>query len=134
MCIAMRPEGRTGSLPGCPEKAETPTLRVWQMSRSATLRRADLTNALATCGIACARTSGTRSSSVTLIASFWESLTPDALTADPVTLIERVTDPGPVTFRPNLRVGEMPDYVKKQGIQSALVTTSDGALIGVVRL
>jgi len=61
-------------------------------------------------------------------------INPDALTADPVIPIERVMDPGPVTFRPNLRVGEMPDYVKKQGIQSALVTTSDGALIGVVRL
>ncbi len=61
-------------------------------------------------------------------------INPDALTADPVTPIEQVMDPGPVTFRPNLRVGEMPDYFKKQGIQSALVTTSDAVLIGIVRL
>ena|SRR2546425_464797 len=61
-------------------------------------------------------------------------INPDALTADPATPIEQVMDPGPVTFRPNLRVGEMPDYFKKQGIQSALVTTSDGVLIGIVRL
>ena len=61
-------------------------------------------------------------------------INPDALTGDPATPIEQVMDPGPVTFRPNLRVGEMPDYFKKQGIQSALVTTSDGVLIGIVRL
>ena len=61
-------------------------------------------------------------------------INPDALTADPATPIEQVMDPGPVTFRPNLRVGEMPDYFKKQGIQSALVTTSDAVLIGIVRL
>jgi Mg/Co/Ni transporter MgtE len=51
---------------------------------------------------------------------------------DPATLIEQVMQPGPVTFRPNLRMGEMPEYFKKQGIRHALVTTSDGVLIGVL--
>ena len=53
---------------------------------------------------------------------------------DPATLIEQVMQPGPVTFRPNLRMGEMPGYFKKQGIRHALVTTSDGVLIGLLRI
>jgi hypothetical protein len=41
---------------------------------------------------------------------------------------------GPVTFRPNLGAGQMPDYLKKQRIPRALVTTSDGVLIGLLRI
>jgi predicted transcriptional regulator len=57
---------------------------------------------------------------------------PEMLKGDPQRPIEEVMDPGPVTFRPNLQVGEMPEYFKRQGIQHALVTTSDGVLIGLV--
>ncbi len=57
---------------------------------------------------------------------------PEALKGDPRSRIEQVMDPGPVTFRPNLRVGEMPEYFKRHAIQHALVTTSDGVLIGLV--
>jgi Mg/Co/Ni transporter MgtE len=56
----------------------------------------------------------------------------ESLNADPQSPIEDVMDPAPVTFRPNLRVGEMPEYFKKQGIQHALVTTSDGVLVGLL--
>jgi len=56
----------------------------------------------------------------------------ESLNADPQSPIEDVMDPAPVTFRPNLRVGEMPAYFKKEGIQHALVTTSDGVLVGLV--
>ena len=39
-----------------------------------------------------------------------------------------------MTFRPNLRMGEVPEYFKKQGSRHALVTTSDGVLIGLLRI
>jgi Mg/Co/Ni transporter MgtE len=59
-------------------------------------------------------------------------VTSELLNADPQRLIEDLMDPAPVTFRPNLRVGEMPTYFKKEGVQHALVTTSDGILVGLV--
>jgi Mg/Co/Ni transporter MgtE len=59
-------------------------------------------------------------------------VTSELLNADPQRLIEDLMDPAPVTFRPNLRVGEMPAYFKKEGTQHALVTTSDGILVGLV--
>ncbi len=58
----------------------------------------------------------------------------DALTSDPATPIEHVMDPAPVTFRPNLRAGDLPDYFTKQGVRHAIVTTSDGVLVGLIRL
>ena len=58
----------------------------------------------------------------------------EALASEPMTPFEEVMDPGPVTFRPNLRTGQVPDYFKKQGIRHALVTTSDGVLIGLLSL
>src|SRR6266446_4160987 len=59
-------------------------------------------------------------------------VTAGALKGDPESRIEQVMDPGPVTFRPNLRVGEMPDYFKRHDVQDVLVTTSGGVLIGLV--
>ncbi len=58
----------------------------------------------------------------------------EALGVDPNTPVEDVMQPGPVTFRPNLGLGQMPDYLKKQRIPRALVTTSDGVLIGLLRI
>jgi Mg/Co/Ni transporter MgtE len=58
----------------------------------------------------------------------------DALNGDPAMPIEQVMDSAPVTFRPNVRAGEVPDYFKKQGVPRAIVTTSDGVLIGLIRL
>ena len=57
---------------------------------------------------------------------------PEGLKGDPQSRIEDVMDPAPVTFRRNLRAGEMPEYFKKQGLEHAAVTTSDGVLIGLV--
>lgn len=48
--------------------------------------------------------------------------------------VEDVMQPGPVTFRPNLGLGQMPEYVTKQRIPRALVTTPDGVLIGLLRI
>ena len=59
-------------------------------------------------------------------------VTSDVLRADPEGRVEDVMDPAPVTFRPNLRVGEVPAYFTKEGMPHALVTTSDGVLIGLV--
>jgi Mg/Co/Ni transporter MgtE len=58
----------------------------------------------------------------------------EALGVDPGTPVEDVMQAGPVTFRPNLGAGQMPDYLKKQRIPRALVTTSDGVLIGLLRI
>ena len=58
----------------------------------------------------------------------------DARSRDPAMHVEEVMDPAPVTFRPNVRIGETPDYLTKQGVQYVIVTTSDGVLIGLLRL
>src|SRR5437868_3505912 len=47
-------------------------------------------------------------------------VTPESLNADPQSHIEDIMNPAPVSFRPNLRVGEMPTYFKKEGVQHAL--------------
>jgi len=57
---------------------------------------------------------------------------PDGLTGDPAAGVEEVMDLAPVTFRPNLRIGEMPEYSKKHRVQHALVTTNDGILVGLI--
>ena len=58
----------------------------------------------------------------------------EALGVDPDTPVETVMQPSPVTFRPNLGVGEMPDYLTEPRTPLALVTTSDGVLIGLLRI
>ena len=58
----------------------------------------------------------------------------EALTGDPTTPIERVMQPDPVSFRPDVRIGETPQYFKKHGVRHTLVTTSDGVLVGLLRL
>jgi len=46
--------------------------------------------------------------------------------------VEEVMDPAPVTFRPNVGVDELPDYVRKPRAAPVLVTTLDGVLIGLL--
>src|SRR5260370_42611309 len=58
----------------------------------------------------------------------------EALGVDPGAPVEEVMQSSPVTFRPNLGAGQMPDYLKKQQIPRALVTTSDGVLVGLLRI
>ena len=55
-----------------------------------------------------------------------------ARSGDPATPVENIMKPDPLTFRPHLRVGEIPDYVRKQQARHVLVTTSDGVLIGLL--
>jgi hypothetical protein len=49
------------------------------------------------------------------------------------TPVESVMRPDPVTFRPHVPVDTLPEYVKTQR-RRALVTTSDGVLIGLLRI
>ena len=41
-------------------------------------------------------------------------------------------DSAPVTFRPHIPAGTLPEYVKTERVSRALVTTSDGVLIGLL--
>src|SRR6266849_6316757 len=58
----------------------------------------------------------------------------EAFGVDPDTPVEQVMQPSPVTFRPNVGVGQMPDYLKTQRTMLAIVTTSDGVLMGLLRI
>ncbi len=55
----------------------------------------------------------------------------DALTAGGQRTAEEVMLPGPVTFRPNVSLEEMASYMDEHKLRQALVTTSDGELIGM---
>jgi Mg/Co/Ni transporter MgtE len=57
----------------------------------------------------------------------------DALNVDVDTPVGEVMDSSPITFRPNVGTGQLPDYLKTRRPARALVTTSDGALIGLLR-
>jgi Mg/Co/Ni transporter MgtE len=49
---------------------------------------------------------------------------------------ERVEDamrPGPSTFRPNVPIEEMAEYMGKHELPGAPITTSDGVLVGLLR-
>jgi Mg/Co/Ni transporter MgtE len=56
----------------------------------------------------------------------------EALGRDPATPVDQVMAQ-PVTVRPDLVAGEMPDYLGKKRVSEALVTTSDGVLVGLIR-
>jgi hypothetical protein len=57
----------------------------------------------------------------------------EGLKVDPATSVEEIMQPAPLTFRPNVQTGEIPEYVKSQHVRHVLVTTSDGVLIGLLR-
>ncbi len=57
----------------------------------------------------------------------------DALSGDPSVPVEDVMEAAPTTFRPNLRVAKMPDYTHKHQIPRAVITSSEGVLIGLWR-
>jgi Mg/Co/Ni transporter MgtE len=48
--------------------------------------------------------------------------------------VEQIMQPGPVTFRPHVPLGQLPEYVRGRRVPRALVTTSDGVLIGLLRV
>jgi CBS domain-containing protein len=46
---------------------------------------------------------------------------------------EQAMRPGPSTFRPNVSAHEMMHYMDEHDLRTAIVTTSDGTLVGIVR-
>src|SRR5438477_2193438 len=57
----------------------------------------------------------------------------EQLEGDPDARVEDVMRPGPSTFRPNVTAVEMLGYMDRRLHQTALVTASDGRLVGLVR-
>ncbi|HBY94411.1 MAG: CBS domain-containing protein [Ardenticatenaceae bacterium] len=60
-------------------------------------------------------------------------LRPQALDADPSTTVEQVMECGPKTYRPHVLPDRAAEYMRKHELDSVLVTTSDGELLGVLR-
>jgi CBS domain-containing protein len=46
---------------------------------------------------------------------------------------EQVMELGPSTFRPNVALDEMANYMHEHELDSALITTNDGVLLGLLR-
>ena len=46
---------------------------------------------------------------------------------------EQVMEPAPITFRPYVRRDEMISYMQRKKMKTALVTTADGKLVGLLR-
>jgi len=53
---------------------------------------------------------------------------------DPDLSVEEVMECGPSTFRPSVPVEEMRDYMRRHHTDSALITTPDGRMFGLLRL
>jgi CBS domain-containing protein len=47
-------------------------------------------------------------------------------------LVEEVMEPGPSTFRPDVTLEEMTAYMQQRQLESVLITTADGKLVGVL--
>jgi len=56
----------------------------------------------------------------------------DALDGDPEASVEQVMESTPVTFRPSVPLEEMADYLQEHGMDSALITTAEGRLVGIL--
>ena len=53
--------------------------------------------------------------------------------ADQQSAVEPAMEPGPTTFRPDVSLEDMMHRMREHGLKRALVTTSDGRLLGVLR-
>ncbi len=53
------------------------------------------------------------------------------LDGDPAAVVGEVMEEGPTTYRPDRLAAETADYLAERRVASVLVTTSDGALIGL---
>jgi CBS domain-containing protein len=56
-----------------------------------------------------------------------------ALDGDPQQLVEEVMEPGPSTFRPDVTLEEMTAYMRQRQLDSVLITTADGKLVGILQ-
>jgi hypothetical protein len=59
-------------------------------------------------------------------------LGPQALDAAEAATAEQAMELGPSTFRPNVGLGEMAKYMRDHQMDSALITTADGVLLGLL--
>jgi Mg/Co/Ni transporter MgtE len=57
----------------------------------------------------------------------------EALQADPQTSVEQVMESSPRTYRLNVAPEKAAAYMRRQGLDSVLVTTSDGKLVGLLK-
>lgn len=60
-------------------------------------------------------------------------LRPEMLTRDPQSTAEQVMESAPRTYRLNSPYEKALKYMQKNGLDSALVTTSDGKLFGILK-
>jgi Mg/Co/Ni transporter MgtE len=56
----------------------------------------------------------------------------EALDAEDDSSVEEAMRPGPGTFRPNVSIEEMAEYMIRHDRQNVPITTSDGRLVGVL--
>ena len=56
-----------------------------------------------------------------------------ALDGSPQQLVEEVMEPGPSTFRPDVTCEEMTAYMQQRQLDSVLITTADGKLVGILQ-
>jgi len=56
-----------------------------------------------------------------------------ALEGEPTDVAESVMEPGPSTVRPDTTVVDLRERLDKRALRTALVTTPEGRLIGLVR-
>lgn len=54
--------------------------------------------------------------------------------AAPETPVAAIMLSSPITFRPDVPAGQLPEYVKAPRSSLAIVTTSDGVLVGLLRI
>jgi len=56
----------------------------------------------------------------------------EAFAAAPDTPVETLMEPGPSTFRPDVPLSQMLDYMTEHGIRRAVITDQDGRLLGLI--
>lgn len=56
------------------------------------------------------------------------------LEEDSAATVQDVMDPGPSTFRPNIPVVEIAEFMKRHDLQTTPITTSDGQYVGMLKL
>jgi hypothetical protein len=61
-------------------------------------------------------------------------LRPEAWAAGPMVTADEAMELGPQTFRPNTALDHLAAQVREQEMDSALITTSDGVLLGLLCL
>lgn len=54
------------------------------------------------------------------------------LDKDPALTVDKAMVPGPSTFRPNVPIAEMAEYMTEHKLESSPVTTAEGVLVGLL--